>query len=108
MQKINPFKPNSPVPVGLFAGRIAEINSLIQGLHQTSHGQNANFLITGERGIGKSSLMRLVVPMSTGEITTLEDHKFGFITVSCSISDRMILSTFIKLLERNLKMEILL
>lgn len=106
MPKINPFKPNSPVPTGMFAGRIEEIKSLIQGLHQTSHNQGANFLITGERGIGKSSLMRLIQPMASGSITTLDDHAFKFITVSVSISDRMSLATFIKLIERHLKREL--
>ena len=106
MPKINPFKPNSPAPVGMFAGRLTEINALIQGLHQASHGQSSNFLITGERGIGKSSLMRLIKPMAAGDITTLDDHKFSFITVSCAISDRMTISTFIKLIERNLNREL--
>lgn len=106
MPKINPFKPNQPVPSGMFAGRIEEINALIQGLHQTSHGKCANFLITGERGIGKSSLMRLIVPMAKGEITTFDEHRFNFVTISTAISDKMNLNTFIKLIQRNLKREL--
>ena len=54
MSKINPFKPNNPAPTGMFAGRYKEIKTLDNGLRQTKHSQCANFLITGERGIGKS------------------------------------------------------
>lgn len=54
MPKVNPFKPNDPVPTAMFAGRYDELIALEKGLYQTKHGQNSNFLITGERGIGKS------------------------------------------------------
>jgi hypothetical protein len=52
MIKVNPFKPNSPVPPGMFAGRLDEIKALENGLFQTQKGNSSNFLITGERGIG--------------------------------------------------------
>lgn len=59
-KKINPFKPNSPVPIGMFAGRVDELLLLEGGLHQARHGEPANFLVTGDRGIGKSSLLLFV------------------------------------------------
>ena len=55
--KINPFKPNYPVQPGMFIGRIKEVERLESQLFQTKAGQPTNFLITGERGIGKSSLL---------------------------------------------------
>jgi Cdc6-like AAA superfamily ATPase len=106
MKKINPFKPNSPVSTGMFAGRINEIKLLEQALHQTKHDQPSNFLITGERGIGKSSLMMILKDFSSGKFETLDHGKFKFLTINIVISERMSLLTFIKLIERNIKREI--
>ena len=66
MSKINPFKPNSPVPTAMFAGRYDEIVTLEKGLFHTKNGHSSNFLITGERGIGKSSLMMLLKHLASG------------------------------------------
>lgn len=106
MNKINPFKPNSPVSTGMFAGRINEIKQLEQALHQTKNNQPSNFLITGERGIGKSSLMMILKDFSSGKFETLEHGKFNFLTINIVISERMSLLTFIKLIERNIKREL--
>jgi len=38
----------------MFAGRFNEIDAFEKGLHQTKNGSPSNFLISGERGIGKS------------------------------------------------------
>ncbi|MFM5818076.1 AAA family ATPase [Aeromonas caviae] len=105
-KKINPFKPNSPVPVGMFAGRLPEIESLEQGLYQTQNGNPQHFLITGERGIGKSSLMQYIRPLAKGDITSPDYAKFNFVTVNTSISDRTGLITLIRLIERGLKREL--
>jgi len=106
MAKINPFKPNSPVPYGMFAGRLDEINALENGLHQTKYGNSSNFLLTGERGIGKSSLIGYIKPTAQGDITSSEYDKFNFIVVNTVISNKSTLISFIKLIERNLKREI--
>lgn len=106
MAKVNPFKPNSPVPPGMFAGRIEEIESLEKGLHQTKNGNNSNFLIIGERGIGKSSLIGYIKPTAQGLITSSDYDKFNFVVVNTVISNKSTLISFIKLLERNLKREI--
>ncbi len=55
--KVNPFKPHSPVNPGMFVGRITEIERIEAHMLQTVGGNPSNFMITGERGIGKSSLL---------------------------------------------------
>ncbi len=106
MNKVNPFKPNSPVPPGMFAGRLSEIKSLEKGLFQTQNGNSANFLITGERGIGKSSLLSILEPIAKGEIASIDYGNFNFVVVNISISNRYTLLNLIKLIDRNIKREL--
>jgi hypothetical protein len=68
MPKVNPFNPNSPVNPGMFVGRVPEILRLDAHLTQTAAGQPTNFMITGERGIGKSSLMLYARAIAQGAI----------------------------------------
>ena len=60
MAKFNPYRPNSLVTPGMFAGRFDEIRRTEQALLQTKFGNPQHFLFEGERGIGKSSLFRLL------------------------------------------------
>lgn len=83
--KYNPFRPNSIVSPGLFQGRGQEIEKLEKSLFQTYHGNPAHFLIIGERGIGKSSLLLLTDHISRGKIKTFEGSKFSFIAVSADL-----------------------
>jgi hypothetical protein len=105
LKKINPFKPNSPVPTAMFAGRINEINAFEHGLHQTKNGSPSHFLMTGERGIGKSSLLMLYKPLADGSIAT-EYGNMNFVTINTAISPRTNLLTFIRVIERGLKREL--
>lgn len=52
----NPFTPNSPIDPEYFAGRIDEVMKIQAALNQTRHGRTQHILLTGERGIGKTSL----------------------------------------------------
>lgn len=86
MAKINPFKPNSPVPPGMFIGRLPAIESLEQCLIQTKAGQPVNFIVTGERGIGKSSLLLYFADLARGVIKyAVDGTKFNFIVISTDI-----------------------
>ncbi|MBI5182781.1 MAG: ATP-binding protein [Nitrospinae bacterium] len=58
--KESPFTPGRPVPIEYFVARIKEIERLERAIKQTSSGRNENIFITGERGIGKSSLAGFV------------------------------------------------
>lgn len=60
MPKYNPFKPGSIVHAGMFAGRFEELRILEKALFQTQNGNPTHFLVHGERGIGKSSLLLAV------------------------------------------------
>jgi hypothetical protein len=52
----NPFTPNAPIDPEYFAGRIDEVVKIQAALNQTRHGKTQHILLTGERGIGKTSL----------------------------------------------------
>jgi len=84
MAKINPFKPNSTVPPGMFVGRLQEIKRIEQCLLQTRSGNPTSFMILGERGIGKSSLLNYVKWLAKGEIS-LNDLKLSFLVVDTDI-----------------------
>jgi hypothetical protein len=106
MNKINPYRPNNPAPPGMFAGRIDEINALENGLYQTKNGNQCHFLITGERGIGKSSLITYIKPTAKGDIIAPSFDKFNYVVVPTVLSNKSTLVSFIKLIERNLKREL--
>jgi hypothetical protein len=84
--KINPFKPGSIAGPGAFAGRAAELTSIDRCLYQTKNGNPSHFLIHGERGIGKSSLLFATELTARGEVTTMEDNlTLNFIPLSLSL-----------------------
>jgi hypothetical protein len=69
----------------MFAGRYDELAALEKALFQTKNGNPAHFLVDGERGIGKSSLLLNVKWVAAGEIEPLDGPAFNFITVSVSL-----------------------
>jgi DNA polymerase III delta prime subunit len=85
MVKYNPFRPGSIVGPGMFAGRFVELRGTEQALHQTKFGNPHHFLIHGERGIGKSSLLLSLQWVATGQIKPLEGENFKFLTVSVEL-----------------------
>ena len=52
----SPFYPGQPVPVELFTGRKAEIERIARAASQVAAGKQQAIFLTGEYGIGKSSL----------------------------------------------------
>ena len=85
MKEDSPFKPGSPVPVELFVGRTAQIQEIIRYAKQAASGMQENVFLSGERGIGKSSLASfirqwviknenfLTVHVFLGGVSTLEE-----------------------------------
>jgi len=54
----NPFTPGLPINPGQFVGRKGELQVFVQSLEQSFYGNPQNLAIMGDRGIGKSSLLR--------------------------------------------------
>ncbi len=82
MAKFNPFRPGSIVTPGMFAGRLTELEGTERALNQTKHGNPHHFLIQGERGIGKSSLLFSLEYVAKSRVESLEGEKFNFLTIS--------------------------
>ena len=55
--RINPFNPQQPAKSDFFIGREPEITAFEKFLRQTISGSPMNMSITGNRGIGKTSLL---------------------------------------------------
>lgn len=83
--RYNPFKPGSIIHPGMFAGRIDEIIGIEKLLFQTKNGNSSSFIITGERGIGKSSLLLYLDYIARGNLLAQEGIKFNYIVVSISL-----------------------
>lgn len=69
----------------MFAGRLPEIKEIEKALHQTSQGNPGHFLIHGERGIGKSSLLMVVEAMAKGFQITGGSYPLNFLVVSIEL-----------------------
>ena len=73
--KESPFSPGRPVQPEYFVARTKELNRLERALKQAASGRNENIFITGQRGIGKSSL--------AGLIRYHAEKEHGFIGAHC-------------------------
>ena len=82
--KINPFKPNSPVNPGVFVGRINELDRLEAALAQTCVDEPAHFMVTGERGIGKTSLLLYLNYVAKGQIP-VDGRTFRFLVLNLDV-----------------------
>jgi len=83
--KYNPFRPNSPVYTGMFAGRIKEVGRIDELLYQAKLENPSHMLIIGERGIGKSSLLLVANHFSKGTLTWAE-NKHNFLTIQIALN----------------------
>ena len=104
--KYNPFRPNSIVVPGMFAGRFDELVSLERVLYQTKYGNPEHFIITGERGIGKSSLLFYLECVADGSITTLNNETLRFLVISLELDDESSYPSIITKIGAGLRREI--
>jgi Cdc6-like AAA superfamily ATPase len=100
--RINPFKPNSPIHPGMFTGRASEVERLEAHLLQTRAGQASNFMITGERGIGKSSLLNYIKWVAEGHIA-VDGLTMNFLVIDTDVDQSTTQLGLIKKIERALR-----
>lgn len=74
--KESPFTPGRPVQPEYFVARLKEIRRLDRAIRQTVSGRNENVFITGQRGIGKSSLAGFVRHLAEKEYGLIGSHCF--------------------------------
>ena len=72
--KESPFSPGRPVQPEYFVARIKEIQRLERAIRQTVSGRNENIFITGQRGIGKSSLALFIRHLAEKEHSLIGSH----------------------------------
>jgi len=102
--RVNPFKPNAPIPPGMFAGRLREIERIDYALTQTRAGNASGFLITGERGIGKSSLLFYARAVAEGGMDLLGGDKLRFLVIYTDIEGTTSQMGLVKKIETGLRM----
>ncbi len=105
MAKINPFKPNYPISPGMFVGRLSEIERLETHLLQTRAGNPSNFMITGERGIGKSSLLNYFKFVAQGDLN-INGYKVNFLVIDTDIDQNTTQLGLVKKIELCLRREL--
>ena len=84
MARINPFRPNSPVAPGMFVGRLSQLEALEAALLQTRAGRSKSFMLTGERGIGKTSLLQYFKWVAQGHIN-IQGERMNFLVVELDL-----------------------
>lgn len=103
MVKFNPFRPNHIVTPGMFVGRIDELQSIEQSLFQTKHANPEHFLIEGERGIGKSSLLLYIDWLARGNLAPNDGGNYNFIVVSVELDSSFDYEDMVRFLAVELK-----
>lgn len=105
MARVNPFKPHSPVSPGMFVGRVDQLKAMEQSLIQTRARSPKNFMLTGERGIGKSSLLRYFKHVAQGRIQ-VQGEKVNFLVIEADIDEMTTVPGFIAKIQLALEREL--
>jgi len=105
-KRYNPYKPNDIIHAGMFVGRLDEIDAIERCLFQTKNGNPQHFLVQGERGIGKSSLLFIVNMIACGNITTQNGEYFRFLSVPLDLGGCNTQAEVVRKIGRGLRKEI--
>ncbi|NUN97667.1 MAG: AAA family ATPase [Candidatus Omnitrophica bacterium] len=76
-KEYSPFSPGVPVPIEFFIGRTEEIKRVIGAARKSvSRSSIERCFVTGDRGIGKSSLCRFALTLAERDLNLLGLHVF--------------------------------
>lgn len=92
--KINPFNPNSVVSTNLFAGRSFQVDGICKKLKSIKLNMPVSFFIHGERGIGKTALVKLIKYVSS--MKDKELHDLNLLTSYYSVEDGQEISSVLQ------------
>ena len=107
MRRINPFRPNGPIPTDLFVGRTKEFEQLESFLVQTINGNPTNFTVLGERGIGKTSLFEYTRLMATTMLDVENDEiKYRFLVPYIIVDPSTTQLDLVRKIELSLRQEL--
>lgn len=101
--KYNPFRPNSIVTPGMFQGRYDEIQTIQQCLNQAKNDNPQHFIVEGERGVGKSSLLLMIQYMATGKIPFADKTSLNFLVLNIELNSNSDFIDIIRLISSELK-----
>ncbi|MER9412895.1 hypothetical protein [Mesorhizobium sp. M0589] len=104
--KYNPFRPNDIVHSGMFVGRLDELTLIEKCLFQTKHKNPQHFIVQGERGIGKSSLLFAVNMLAEGTLPPFAAPEFNFLSVSIDLGGCTTQNDVVRKIGRGLRKEI--
>ncbi len=98
--KKNPFNPNSVVQPLLFAGRAQQVFYMVRKMSQVRNKMPASFVISGERGIGKTALAKFIMFISQKKDKEFENLNFltTYYTIEQGQSFRSVLQSSLNLL----------
>lgn len=105
MPVINPFVPHNPIGRQMFIGRTTEIARLESVLMHAKNRKPINFLITGERGIGKTSLLYYLMAIARSYGDT-DEESYNFLIVDIAIEERSTLTDIVKKIAYSLNKEL--
>lgn len=89
----------------MFVGRLSESDKLENHLMQTRAGRPVNFLLTGERGIGKTSLLVYLKYVATGQIA-VDGNKLTFLVIETDVDQKVDQLALVKKIELGLRREL--
>ena len=105
MIRVNPFNPRTPVNPDMFVGRLREIERLEAGLVQAKFGSPNHFMLTGERGIGKTSLLLYLRFVAEGKLD-INGQRLKFLTINTQVEARTSQISLIRRIERDIHREL--
>jgi hypothetical protein len=90
----------------MFVGRLSQVDALEEALLQTRAGRPKGFMLTGERGIGKTSLLQYFKWLAQGHISIRDDEKVNFLVVELDLDANSTDLGLIRRVELGIKREL--